>query len=90
MKGVFKLPLALIPERCGTVLAYGNKPPSRGLRGVDPLSRGAKEPLRPHGGRQIFRPVDRDVFVRDLNRQLGTPSHLLPVDSCKREYKEAP
>jgi len=22
-----------------------------------------------------------DVFVRDLNRQLGTPSHWLPVDS---------
>jgi len=29
----------------------------------------------------MFRPVDRDVFVRDLNRQLGTPSHWLPVDS---------
>ena len=26
-----------------------------------------------------------DVFVRDLNRQLGTPSHWLPVDSCKEE-----
>ena len=24
-----------------------------------------------------------DVFVRDLNRRLGTPSHWLPVDSCK-------
>ena len=24
---------------------------------------------------KLFRPVDRDVFVRDLNRQLGTPSH---------------
>ena len=24
---------------------------------------------------QLFRPVDRDVFVRDLNRQLRTPSH---------------
>ena len=24
---------------------------------------------------QVFRPVDRDVFVRDLNRQLRTPSH---------------
>jgi len=23
----------------------------------------------------LFRPVDQDVFVRDLNRQLGTPSH---------------
>ena len=45
---------------------------------------------RPHGGRQMFRPVDRDVFVRDLNRQLGTPSHWLPVDSCKKEDKEAP
>jgi len=33
----------------------------------------------------IFRPVDRDVFVRDLNRQLGTPSHWLPVDSCKKK-----
>ena len=31
-----------------------------------------------------------DVFVRDLNRQLGTPSHWLPVDSCKKEDKEAP
>jgi len=26
-----------------------------------------------------------DVFVRDLNRQLGTPSHWLPVDSCKKK-----
>jgi len=26
-------------------------------------------------GCQMFRPVDRDVFVRDLNRQLGTPFH---------------
>jgi len=25
--------------------------------------------------KQLFRPVDRDVFVRDLNRQLRTPSH---------------
>ena len=31
-----------------------------------------------------------DVFVRDLNRQLGTPSHWLPVDSCKKEDKGAP
>jgi len=23
----------------------------------------------------LFRPVDRDVFVRGLNRQLRTPSH---------------
>ena len=38
----------------------------------------------------VFRPVDRDVFVRDLNRQLGTPSHWLPVDSCKKEDKGAP
>jgi len=29
-----------------------------------------------------------DVFVRDLNRQLGTPSHWLPVDSCKEEGKK--
>jgi len=38
----------------------------------------------------LFRPVDREVFVRDLNRQLGTPSHWLPMDSCKKEDKEAP
>ena len=38
----------------------------------------------------MFRPVDRDVFVRDLNRQLGTPSPWLPVNSCKKEDKEAP
>ena len=38
----------------------------------------------------LFRPVDRDVFVLDLSRQLGTPSHWLPVDSCKKEDKEAP
>ena len=38
----------------------------------------------------MFRPVDRDVFVCDLNRQLGTPSHWLPVNSCKKEDKEAP
>ena len=36
----------------------------------------------------MFRPVDWDVFVRDLNRQIGTPSHWLPVDSCKKEDKE--
>ena len=51
-EGVYKLSLASIPERCETILAlaYRNKPPSRGLRGVDPLSWEAKEPLRPHGG----------------------------------------
>jgi len=38
----------------------------------------------------LFRPVERDIFVRDLNRQLGTPSHWLPMDSCKKEDKEAP
>ena len=31
-----------------------------------------------------------DVFVRDLNRQLGTPSHWLPVDSCKKRTKGCP
>jgi len=41
-------------------------------------------------GTLLFRPVDRDVFVHDLNRQLGTPSRWLPVDSCKKEDKEAP
>ena len=30
-----------------------------------------------------------DVFVRDLDRQLGTPSHWLPVDSCKEGQKGA-
>jgi len=30
-----------------------------------------------------------DVFVLDLNRQLGTPSHWLPVDSCKEGQKGA-
>ena len=30
-----------------------------------------------------------DVFVRDLDCQLETPSHLLPVDSCKRGQKGA-
>ena len=38
----------------------------------------------------MFRPVDWDVFVRDLNRQLGTPSHWLPVDSCKKRTKGCP
>ena len=38
----------------------------------------------------LFRPVDWDVFVRDLNRQLGTPSHWLPVDSCKKRKKGRP
>jgi len=28
-----------------------------------------------------------DVFVRDLNRQLGTPSHWLPVDSFKENKR---
>ena len=31
-----------------------------------------------------------NVFVRDLNRQLGTPSHGLPVDSCKKRTKGRP
>jgi len=30
-----------------------------------------------------------DVFVRNLNRQLGTPSQWLPVDSCKEGQKGA-
>ena len=30
-----------------------------------------------------------DVFVRNINRQLGTPSHWLPVDSCKEGQKGA-
>ena len=30
-----------------------------------------------------------DVFVRGLNRQLGTPSHWLPVKSCKEGQKGA-
>ena len=30
-----------------------------------------------------------DVFARDLNRQLGTPPHWLPVDSCKEGQKGA-
>ena len=38
----------------------------------------------------MFRPVDRDVFMRDLNRQLGSPPHWLPVESYKKEDKEAP
>jgi len=33
----------------------------------------------------LFRPVDRDVFVHDLNRQLGAPSRWLPMDSCKKK-----
>jgi len=33
----------------------------------------------------LFRPVDRDVFVRGLNRQLRTPSHWLPANSCKKK-----
>ena len=31
-----------------------------------------------------------DVFVRDLNCQLGTPSHWIPVDSCKEGQKGRP
>jgi len=30
-----------------------------------------------------------DVFVRNLARQLGTPSHWLPVDSCKEGQRGA-
>ena len=48
------------------------------------------EYMRYHPQVKVFRPVDQDVFVRDLNRQLGTPSHWLPVNSCKKEDKEAP
>ena len=38
----------------------------------------------------LFRPVDWDVFVRVLDRQLRTPSHWLPVDSCKKRTKGRP
>jgi len=38
----------------------------------------------------MFRPVDWDVFVRDLNRQLGTPTLWLPVDSYKKRTKRRP
>jgi len=46
---------------------------------------------------QVFLPRRRncsgrltwDVFVRNLTRQLGTPSHWLPVDSCKEGQKGA-
>jgi len=31
-----------------------------------------------------------NVFVRDLNRQLGTPSHGLPMDSYKKRTKGRP
>ena len=30
-----------------------------------------------------------DVFVRDLDHQLGTPSHWLPGDSCKEGQRGA-
>jgi len=49
-----------------------------------------KSKLQRNFKRVVFRPVDRDVFVHDLNSQLGTPSRWLPVDSCKKEDKEAP
>jgi len=54
------------------------------------LMENAFSPLSETSILTLFRPVDRDVFVRDLNRQLRTPSHLLPVNSCKKEDKEAP
>ena len=31
-----------------------------------------------------------DDFVRDLDCQLETPSHWLPMDSCKKKDKRAP
>jgi len=42
------------------------------------------------GLRKLFRPADRDVFVRDLNRQLGSPSHWLPVVPAKKRTKRRP
>ena len=38
----------------------------------------------------MFRPVDRDVFVHDLNRQLGSPSRWLSANSCKKGTKRRP
>ena len=45
--------------------------------GVHRLRKGDQFDLSFHKehDRKVFRPVDRDVFVRDLNRQLRTPSH---------------
>ena len=63
--------LASIPERCGTVLAYGNKPPSRGLRGVDPLVEGRRSLFGPHGGRHCSDLKSLDSIVRVNHRIRG-------------------
>jgi len=39
--------------------------------------------IGPTVGAKCFVRLTWDVFVRDLDRQLGTPSHWLPVDSCE-------
>ena len=80
----------------GRELLHGQPPKSDLTSPHDtPRGRGRRRRICPASaaGRShcfLFRPVDRDVFVRDLNRQLGTPSHWLPVDSCKKEDKKAP
>ena len=45
--------------------------------------------IGPTVGAKCSVPLTWDVFVRNLNRQLGTPSHWLPVDSCKEGQKGA-
>jgi len=45
--------------------------------------------IGPTVGAKCFVRSTWDVFVPDLDRQLGTPSHWLPVDSCKEGKKGA-
>ena len=46
--------------------------------------------IGPTVGAKCYVRLTWDVFVRDLNRQLGTPSHWLPVDSYKEGQKGRP
>jgi len=45
--------------------------------------------IGPTVGAKCYVRLTWDVFVRGLNRQLGTPSHWLPVKTCKEGQKGA-
>jgi len=62
----------------------GNKPRAHTLFQIIPRNHGRFLAIYNCSGRLTW-----DVFVRDLTRQLGTPSHSLLVDSCKEGQKGA-
>jgi len=65
---------------------YNSKTKSRSFQEGEQVSRMRGEARKS----SVFRPVDRDVFVRDLNCQLGTPPTDCLWIPAKKEDKEAP